>query len=181
MKTYIALFRGINIGGRHMLPMKDLVSLLERLGLQNIHTYIQSGNVVFRSGAGTATGLAGRISAEIKKTHGFEPQVLLLEPKDLKQAIAANPYQDAEHDPKSLHVLFLLSEPKAPDYEKLEHVKAKTERFKLRGRLFYLHAPDGVGRSKLAASAERLLGVSVTGRNWKTVQEIMSLTNEVSA
>lgn len=178
MKTYIALFRGINIGGHNLLPMKDLIPLLERLGLRNVRTYIQSGNAVFQSTAQDASRLAKRISAEIKKARGFEPQVLLLEPKDLKKAIAANPYPEAGPDPKSLHILFLLSAPAAPDLTKLEQLKATSERFKLTGRLFYLHAPAGVGRSRLAANAERLLGVPVTGRNWRTVQELLALAKE---
>ena len=180
MKTYIALFRGINMGGHHRLLMKDLASLLQRLGVQNIRTYIQSGNAVFLSEERTASRLAARISAAIRTAHGFEPQVLLLEPKDLERAIAENPFPQAEREPKSLHLLFLLSDPTAPDLVKLEQVKAKTEQFMLRGRLFYLHAPEGVGRSRLAASAERLLGVPVTGRNWKTVREILLLTTKIA-
>ena len=178
MKTYIALFRGINIGGHNLLPMKDLVLILQRLGLQKIRTYIQSGNVLFQCADRNASQLADRISAEITKTQGFAPQVLLLLPKDLSKAITGNPFPEAESDPKTLHVLFLLSAPKTPDLRKLEQIKAASERFELKGRLFYLHAPDGVGRSKLAASAERLLGVPVTGRNWKTVQEIMALAKK---
>jgi uncharacterized protein (DUF1697 family) len=158
--------------------MKDLVLILQRLGLQNIRTYIQSGNVLFQCEDGNTSQLADRMSAEIKKAHGFAPQVLLLEPKELSKAIAANPFAEAESDPKTLHVLFLMSATQAPDLKKLEQIKAASERFELKGRLFYLHAPDGVGRSKLAASAERLLGVPVTGRNWKTVQEIMALAKK---
>ena len=178
MKTYIALFRGINIGGHNLLPMKDLVLILQRLGLLKIRTYIQSGNVLFQCEDRIASQLACRISAEIKKTKGFAPQMLLLEPKALRKTITCNPFPEAESEPKTLHVLFLMSAPKAPDLKKLEQIKAASERFKLKGRLFYLHAPDGVGRSKLAASAERLLGVPVTGRNWKTVQKIMALAKE---
>ena len=178
MKTYIALFRGINIGGHNLLPMKDLVLILQRLGLQKIRTYIQSGNVLFQCEDRNASQLADRMSAEIKKTQGFAPQVLLLEPQDLSKAITSNPFPEAESDPKTLHVLFLMSAPKAPDLKKLEQIKAASERFELKGRFFYLHALDGVGRSKLAASAERLLGVPVTGRNWKTVQEIMALAKK---
>jgi uncharacterized protein (DUF1697 family) len=175
MKTYIALFRGINIGGHHLLPMKDLVPLLQDLGLENIRTYIQSGNVVFQNTAQDASRLAGKIRTAIRKARGFEPQVLLLEPKDLIRAIAANPFPEAASNPGSLHVLFLLSTPASPDLEKLEQVKGKSEQFKLKGGLFYLYAPDGVGRSRLAANVERLLGVPVTGRNWKTVQGLLTL------
>jgi len=178
MKTYIALFRGINIGGHNRLPMKELVKLFQQLGFHNVRTYIQSGNAVFQSNDRNASRLSERIGAEIRKSHGFEPKVLLLEPKDLEKAIALNPFPEAVSDPKSLHVLFLTSAPKNPELERLDEIRGKSERFKLSNRFFYLHTPEGVGRSKLVASAERLLGVPATGRNWRTICEIMALTKE---
>ena len=78
MKTYIALFRGINVGGNNVLPMKELVARLESIGAQNVKTYIQSGNAVFQSQETNASLLQNKISAAIKKSHGFEPQVFLL-------------------------------------------------------------------------------------------------------
>ena len=77
MKTYIALFRGINVGGTNVLPMKDLVALLENIGSQNVKTYIQSGNAVFQSEEENASLLSNKIRAAIKKSHGFEPTSLL--------------------------------------------------------------------------------------------------------
>ena len=180
MKTYIALFRGINVGGRNVLPMKELVALLENLDLQNVKTYIQSGNVVFQSEEKNASQLANKISAVIKKSHGFEPRVLLLEIEEMEQAIASNPFPEAESEPKTLHVNFLTSVPEAPDLKALETLRKENERFALKRDVFYLHAPDGVGRSKLAAKAERLLGVSMTGRNWRTVSKIMALAKELN-
>ena len=92
MKTYIALFRGINVGGTKVLPMKDLVTQLENLGSQNVKTYIQSGNVVFQSKEEDASLLSNKIGAAIKKSHGFEPQVLLLELEEMERAVASNPF-----------------------------------------------------------------------------------------
>lgn len=178
MKTYIALFRGINVGGNSLLPMKALKSLLENLGLQNVRTYIQSGNVVFQSEEQDTTQLSSTISAEVKRNHGFEPKVMLLQIEELEQAIAANPFREAEPEPKTLHVNFLASLPQNPDLKGLERYKAESERFELKGNVFYLHAPDGIGRSKLAANMERLLGVPMTGRNWRTVCEIMAMARE---
>lgn len=178
MKTYIALFRGINVGGNSLLPMKSLKPLLENLGLQNVRTYIQSGNVVFQSEEQDTTQLSSTISAEVKQSHGFEPKVILLQIEDMEQAIAANPFPEAELEPKTLHFNFLASPPQNPNLKGLERYKAENERFELKGKVFYLHAPDGIGKSKLAANMERLLGVPMTGRNWRTVCEIVAMARE---
>jgi uncharacterized protein (DUF1697 family) len=178
MKTYIALFRGLNMGGHNILAMKELVKLLEKLGFSRVRTYIQSGNAVFRSKGENASRLSDKIRSEIKKTHGFEPHVLLLEPGEMKKIIASNPFPEAESDPKSLHLLFLTFAPKSPDLQALEKIRKQSERFRLKGNVFYLHAPDGVGRSKLAMKAERLLGVPVTGRNWRSACGIMAMAKE---
>jgi len=180
MKTYIALFRGINVGGNSILPMKDLVSLLENLGCQKIKTYIQSGNAVFRSEEENAGRLSSKISAEIKKSRGFDPQVLLLESDEIKKAVESNPFPEAESEPKTLHVNFLASLPENPNLKALESIKKPSERFEIKDNIFYLHAPEGAGRSKLAASAERMLGVSMTGRNWRTVCKILAMAQEYS-
>ena len=175
MKTYIALFRGINVGGRHILPMKELVALLEELGCRNVKTYIQSGNAVFESQVNNASQLSKKISAEIKKRRGFEPFVLLLSREEMDQAVTNNPFPQGEKNPKALHVGFLTSTPKSPDLKTLEGLRTKSERFRLVDNIFYLYAPEGIGRSKLAASTEKLLGVPVTDRNWGTVRKIMEM------
>jgi uncharacterized protein (DUF1697 family) len=175
MKTFIALFRGINVGGAGILPMKDLVVILETLDLRDVKTYIQSGNVVFRSTEEDPSRVSSRISAEIRKCFGFEPQVLLLDSAEMKEAIEANPFPEAESEPKTLHLSFLASVPENPDLQALEDLKKDSERFSLKGSVFYLHAPEGIGRSKLTANIEKLLGVAATSRNWRTVTSIMAL------
>lgn len=175
MKTYIALLRGINVGGKNMLPMKDLVAVLESLGLQNIKTYIQSGNVVLQTKAADTAKLANTISAAIRKSYGFAPQVLLLASSALEEAIKANPYPAAEAAPNTLHVAFLAAIPPNLDLDALERIRAASERFQLAGNVLYLHAPEGIGRSKFAASMERLLGVPATSRNWRTVCKLMMM------
>ncbi len=115
MKTYIALFRGINVGGNNILPMQELVAQLENIGLQNVRTYIQSGNVVFQSEEKNTSLLSNKIRAAIKKNHDFEPQVVLLELEEMEKAVGSNPFPEAESEPKTLHLLFLASVPKNPD------------------------------------------------------------------
>ena len=178
LKTYIALFRGINVGGTNVLPMKDLVAQLENLGSQNVKTYIQSGNAVFQNKEEDASLLSNKIRAAIKKSHGFEPQVLLLEPEEIERAIESNPFPEAEPEPKTLHIFFLATMPKDLDLGALESIKSDRERFALEDRVFYLHAPEGIGRSKLAANIEKLLGVSATTRNWRTVRKVMAMLEQ---
>jgi uncharacterized protein (DUF1697 family) len=175
MKTWVALFRGINVGGKNILPMKDLVTTLENVGAQDVETYVQSGNAVFRSKEMDASLLSDRIRAAIKERHGFEPLVLLLGSEEVERVVRSNPFPEAESEPKTLHVYFLASSPKSPDLGAFEGIKGDRERFVLKDGTFYLHAPDGIGRSKLAANAERLLGVPVTARNWRTVRKVLEM------
>lgn len=176
MQTSIALFRGINVGGNNILPMKKLVPLLERLGLEEVRTYIQSGNVVFETNADDLSILERRISGAIDSEFGFEPRVLLVTGEEFKRAIETNPFPNATSEPKSLHFFFLAEPPPAPDLAGLESLRAEDEAFQIIGSVLYLHAPIGVGKSKLAAKIERLVGVPVTARNWRTVSKIAELS-----
>jgi uncharacterized protein (DUF1697 family) len=176
VNTYIALIRGINILGNNSLPMKELAAILEKLGAKDVRTYIQSGNAVFRMNDKNISDLSERIAKEIGKHRGFEPEVLILEPKSLGKIIKANPFPEGEKNPGRLHVGFLKSIPKNPDLGKMESLRKKTERFHLNAKAFYLYAPEGIGRSKLAASAEKLIGVPKTDRNWRTVCKIMDMS-----
>ena len=177
MKTYIALFRGLNVGGNNILPMNELVTVLENIGARDIKTYIQSGNAVFQGEETNASLLSNKISAAIKKSHGFEPQVLLLGLEEMEMAVESNPFPEAESEPRALHLYFLEAIPENPDFDTLASIKSNRERFALKDRVFYVHAPEGIGRSKLAAKAEKLLGVSATARNWRTVCKIMAMAN----
>ena len=161
------------------MPMKELVAILGDLGARKVKTYIQSGNVVFLWKDKNTSQLASQIRAEIKRRRGFDAHVLLLELKDIETVIQQNPFPEAETDPRALHAGFLAAAPKRPDLKTLESLKSDSERFRLIGSVFYLHAPDGVGRSKLAAKAERLLGVPMTDRNWRTVRTLWEMAQEL--
>ena len=175
MKTFVTLLRGINVGGNNSLPMKSFAALLEGLGASAVKTYIQSGNAVFQSPKLQHAALQQQITAAIQKDFGFAPWVLVLPLQDYCQALTQNPFPNAESLPNSLHVGFLAQPPKAPDLARMDAIKTSTEQYQLIGRAFYLHAPDGVGRSKLAASAERLIGVDMTMRNWRSCCAIRDL------
>jgi uncharacterized protein (DUF1697 family) len=174
MNSYVALVRGINVGGKNSLPMKELIAALESIGCSNVKTYIQSGNVVFHS-TSPAARLAEEIADEILRRRGFKPHVLVLAQSEFERAIDNNPFPEGESDPKALHLGFLDSVPLSPDLQCLQAVRAASEKFELIGRVFYLLAPEGVGRSKLAAQSEKALGVHMTDRNWKTVGKILSM------
>ena len=176
MKTYIALFRGINVGGNNILPMKDLVNILEGMGFKDVKTYIQSGNIVFKSDPIKTKTISKEISGKILKKFGFEPTVILLEKDELKKIADKSPFKASEG--KTLHIFFLESEPRNPDLKALNEVKSTTEEFKLLKNVFYLYAPDGIGRSKLAAVVEKKLGVPSTGRNWNTVSKLIELAEQ---
>ncbi len=191
MHTYIALLRGINVGGRHKLPMRDLVTLLEGLGLKNVKTYIQSGNIVFQSERTDRPALAREISAAIEANHGFAPHTILLSRAELRAAMTINPYPEAEQEPKTLHLFFLddvgdaggiavagIAADGALDV--LRAVKAASERFQLIDSVLYLHAPEGIGRSKLAAKLSSGWNVPVTARNSRTVTKIMEMAMAVA-
>src|SRR5262245_2377501 len=175
MKTYIALFRGINVGGNHMLPMKELKVVLEKNGCEDVRTYIQSGNVILNSSASDVAKLAKQLSAAVAKSHGFEPRVLLLTRAELERAAAGNPFPGAAENPQSVHLFFLDGVPKKPDFSVLEAVKTKTEAFALKDRVLYRHTPYGLGRSKMATRVEKCLGVQSTARNWRTVTTLLGM------
>ena len=175
MSTYIALFRGINVGGRNILPMRDLVRELEALDCEDVRTFIQSGNAVFQYPEKNTAALGVKIAKKIEDRHGFRPRILILNARQLHKAIASNPFPDAEAEPRTLHLLFLASPPPAPKIDALNGAKLSSERFQLTDHVFYLHAPEGIGRSKLAANVEKLLGVPATGRNWRTVMKLAEM------
>ncbi len=175
MQTWIALLRGLNVGGKHRLPMAALRDHLEAVGARDIRTFIQSGNAVFSSSVRAARSLPAKVAARIEEHHGFRPEVLVLSPDALRDAVAANPFPEAAEDETSLHLLFLAAKTSNVDTDALDVAKARTERYLLAETVLYLHAPDGIARSKLASKAERLLGVPVTARNLRTVRKLLAI------
>lgn len=170
--TWIALLRGINVGGHNTLPMAALRSQLEMAGFEAVRTYIQSGNCVFETGETQAVRVAARIEEAIESGAGFRPAVTALTAKNLSQAVAANPLPD---DDRCLHLFFLAAVPAEAALQSLEALRKPSERIAIAGRVLYLHAPEGIGRSRLAAQAERKLAVSATARNLRTVKKLLEL------
>jgi uncharacterized protein (DUF1697 family) len=178
MNTWIALFRGINVGGKNFLPMAELKRQLKSAGCTNVRTYIQSGNAVFESSARRPAPLAKKIASQVQSSHGFRPQVIVLSGTNLQAALDHNPFPAAEQLPTTLHFFFLSEPAFAADIRGLEAAQSGSEQFQLTDQVFYLLAPDGLGRSKLAAKAEKLLGVPATARNFRTVRKLLEMVEQ---
>ncbi|MDC6355366.1 MULTISPECIES: DUF1697 domain-containing protein [unclassified Robiginitalea] len=173
MKTWVVLLRGINVGGKHIVPMKELREALEADGFAAVRTYIQSGNLVFNFPGPPET----RIGEQIEKNFGFSPWVLALSPEELRQAAAANPFRDDAG--KTVHFFFLDREPESVNRDLAEELRANSEQWALTGRVAYLRAPDGIGRSKLASKMDRVFpGTQITARNRNTVEKLLGMLPE---
>lgn len=173
MPRLLALLRGINVGGRGRLRMTDLRAALTAIGCTDIQTYIQSGNAVVTGGRDLATALR----REIDQRHGFEPVVIVLDADELARVMATNPYAVVGSSrPTSVHVYFLEARPAEDAPARLQALCAPGESFELSGRVLYLHAPEGIGRSRLVKGLDRALGCAATGRNWRTLQTLAKMT-----
>ncbi len=179
MQVYVALLRGINVGGNNTLPMQDFRDLLAGLGCVDVATYIQSGNAVFRH-SGSAAQLSASISDGIESDFGFRPAVMVIAARSFSVIAAANPYSDLADDPKQVHITFLESPAISANLARLEELASNGEEFILKDTAFYLYAPNGIGRSKLAAAVEKCLGVATTSRNARTVSKIGELLDRLA-
>ena len=175
MTVYAALLRGVNVGGHNKLPMAKLRAVLTAAGFADVKTYIQSGNIVFGAPKADKATLAKKVASLIDAEFGFSPPVLLLTQAELAKAEAANPFAARDADEKVVHLFFLAEKPAAKRVAAAQALAAATEQCHVAGRVLYLRAPDGIARSKLAASIERTLGVAATGRNLRTVRKILEL------
>jgi uncharacterized protein (DUF1697 family) len=176
MATYVALLRGINVGGNRIIKMADLREMFAAAGARDVETYIQSGNVVFGHAARSAAKLAADLERQIAKDTGFAVPVVLRTADELGAVIAANPFAKADTD--HLHVFFVAA---ALPVGALSAVDARAfhpERFGETAREVYLHLPDGLGRSKLAGAVMKVKSMAAaTARNWRTVLTL----NEMAA
>ena len=147
--------------------MKALKCILEENAYYNSKTYIQSGNVVFESEKPPE-----RIDLLIEEKYGFKPEILIINKKDFLKFASANPYNSTIG--KQIHFYFCKDTPTA-NVEKLNELKTESEQYYIEGKVLYLYAPDGIGRSKLAANIEKCLGVPGTGRNLNTVNKLIEM------
>ncbi|NLU65854.1 DUF1697 domain-containing protein [Streptomyces sp. HNM0574] len=175
MTTYVALLRGINVGGSKKVPMAELRQLLTGLGWTGVRTYLQSGNAVFITDDGDPGPLLERTLAA---HFGFEVRCLVLTAAELRAVAAACPIPADELDPAKVLVMFLEQAPEPGALDGVDREAHAPEEFRLVDRAVYCHFPDGMGRSKLPdALAAALPGTLMTGRNWRTVRRLIELTS----
>jgi len=179
MPVYIALLRGINVGGRKKILMADLKQSCERCGFEQVQTYVQSGNLVFQSSKGSSEAVSRQIEAAVRKDFGFEVSAIARSAREMEKLRSDNPFlKTADPDTGKLHVIFLSSPPPPEGVKKLAGFAAPGEQFHCGEREIYLYLPNGFGRSKLAAAPfERLLGVRATARNWNTVTKLCEISS----
>ncbi|MCY3952246.1 MAG: DUF1697 domain-containing protein [bacterium] len=175
MTTWIVLLRGVNVGGRHKLPMAALRELLVEVGFENVRTYIQSGNIVLDSPDGDRESVARLIRDAIEGRFGFAPHAFVLDIDAFDAAIAANPFPQGTQDPKAVHFFFLAEPDPTADLDGLRELATQGEEFVLTEEVFYLHAPNGFGRSKLVERLHRFVGTETTARNYRSVRAIRAL------
>lgn len=174
MPNFIALLRGINMGGHKKIAMSDLREVAEALGYTNVQTLLQSGNLVFAAPSKTATALETQIQTALTKRLGLATHVLVRTAAEWKKLIAANPFaKEAERDPSHLALMLLKDKPSAASVAALKKAIAGRETFEADGRALYAYFPDGFGNSKFTTSLiDRTLSTTATARNWNTVLKI---------
>jgi len=173
---YVALLRGINVGGKNMLPMQDLAAIFTAASCKDVETYIQSGNVVFSAASTTARRVPDAVAAAITKRFGYRVPVILRDANELSKLASKHPLLERGGDAAALHVAFLAATPAAAQVAALDPKRSPPDVFLVRGRDVYLRLANGAGKTKLTNDYfDRTLGTTSTIRNWKTVQTLAEL------
>jgi uncharacterized protein (DUF1697 family) len=183
MGVIISLLRGVNVGGHNKIKMDALRALCEALKLRDACTYVQSGNVVFRSDAKDLVRLGKRLGDAIEQSFGFRPAVILRTAPELRDVIARNPFAKRRGiDPKKLLVTFLATEPSQEARDRALQIKAGPDELHIEGREIYAYFPNGLGRPTLSpAAVERALKTPGTGRNWNSVTKLLEIAERLEA
>ncbi len=181
MTRYIAILRGINVGTGRKVLMADLNVLLIKLGLENIQTYIQSGNVIFELvSPEDISDLEERLHQTISETFGFDIPVIVRTSEEIEQSITKNPFlKEKDIDIEKLHLTFLNETPAAEMLEKIKAFDFSPDRFEIVGKDVFIYCPNGYGSTKITNDFfEKKLKVRASSRNWKTVMKLRELSNE---
>lgn len=176
---YISMLRGINVSGQKKIKMDDLKTLYQDLGLKNVETYIQSGNVVFDSTSKNKEKLKQNIENGIVTKYKFHASVEIRTNKDMDNIIKANPFGpiDIEKDSKSVYVTFLSERPPKERMAEIHRYVKKPEKLVVKDSTVYIYCPTGYGKSKLSNNfVEQKLKVKATTRNWKTVNKLFEMS-----
>ena len=179
VSTHVALLRGVNVGGKNKLPMRDLEAIFGLSGCEAVETYIQSGNVVFKAGAALAKRIPTLITSGIEERFGYRVPVVVRAVEELRDVVGANPFLGTVGDTKTLHVAFLAETPEGDRVAQLDPDRSPPDAFKIRGREIFLHCPNGLGRTRLTnAYFDSKLATTSTVRNWRTVLTLLTMAEE---
>jgi uncharacterized protein (DUF1697 family) len=181
MIIYISMLRGINVGGHKKVKMVELKSLYESLGFNDVKTYIQSGNIIFKTNnkCDSSSELIKKIELTIKEVYGFEVHVFIRSISELERIINNNPF--IELDTSKLHITFLSDHPTNIHIKEINKVKNETEKYFFSDKEIYLFLPKGYGRTKLSNDFfEKKLSVNATTRNWRTINNLLNIAKSLS-
>jgi uncharacterized protein (DUF1697 family) len=168
MTRYAALLRGVNVGGKNILPMSDLAQFFAEAGCKNVTTFIQSGNVIFDGSAKASTAVCARIEAAF----GFKTSIILRSLPEMEKIAKSNPFPETDQT----HVVFLAAEPLTEQIAQLDPNRSAPDQFKVLGREIYLYMPNGMGRTKLTnAYFDSKLNTVSTVRNWRTLLKLLAM------
>ncbi len=183
MPTAIALLRGINVGGKNILPMATLRDLCESCGLRDARTYIQSGNVVFRADKKQLARAADSLADSIHKKLKFRPPVIIRSTADVAAALETNPFASLPNlNKRRCLIMFLESEPSAAAAKAIKALKSPPDEVRLIGREAYLHLPNGIADATLPlAQVEKLLAVASTSRNLNTTEKLLAMAAQLES
>lgn len=184
MTIYIALLRGINVGGKNIIKMAELKRVFEEIGLSSVKTYIQSGNVIFKSNEREEI-LRNKIEHEILRAFGFPVTVVLRTAQELEWIIQNCPFSEQEVSEAeslsvggSLYVAFLLHAPSQEKIECLNVYKSEVDEFRIEGREVFVLVHNSIRNSKVASNLYKL-DVPATVRNWKTINKLAELAKTI--
>jgi uncharacterized protein (DUF1697 family) len=175
-KNYVALLRGINVGGKHLVPMKMLVEMFAAAGCERVQTYIQSGNVVFAASPAVAREISAVIGKEVRRRLGHDAPVVVRSAEQFAQVVGNNPFARRKDFANFSHVLFCADPVSPANIKKLDPQRSPGDEFVCSGQEIYLWAPNGVGNTKLTnAYFDRVLQTICTQRNWRTIMKLREM------
>ncbi len=181
MPTYIAILRGINVSGKNKIKMAALREVLQQLNIENVRTYIQSGNIIFQKEATDHGDLEEMIHHTIFESFGLTVPVIIRTEKEWQETIAQNPFLEKGYDTGKQYFLFLKQSPEEEYVEKLKVQDFGEDEWVVIGRALYFYCPGSYGKTKFSNNFfERKLKVGATTRNWKTVYKLMEMAAELA-
>jgi len=183
MPVIVSMLRGVNLGPHHRLKMDALRALYETLGFKDVQTYVQSGNVVFRSDARDPAAVAAQIENAIECKFGFRAETIVRTASELRKAVERNPFAARRDlEPNKFLVTFLAGDPDPEGRKKLLEMETGPVEVRIEGREVYMYFPDGLARPKLSwMQVAKLLKTAGTGRNWNTVEALLEIAEKLEA